>query len=276
MLTACRTVDFGVYLADESGQEILLPSRYVPEGLKIGDKVEAFIYRDNEGRLIATTERPYARVGEFAYLKVRQVNKTGAFLDWGLMKELLVPFREQKANMREGGIYLVYVYLDNTTQRIVASAKIDKFLGNVLPHYENGDRVKALITEHAGGLGYKCIVDNMHRGIIYESDLAIPLTPGQSIDAYVRHVREDGKIDLTPAGNARSRTDIVAKRIMRLIAKSADGTLPVDDHSDPEDIRRLLGCSKKDFKKALGQLYREKQIVFGDDCIRKTSHQEVS
>lgn len=268
-LSVGKTVDFGVYLTDGSGTEILLPARYVPQGTADGDRIEVFIYRDNEGRLIATTEKPYASVGEFAYLQVKQVNKVGAFLDWGLMKELLVPFSEQKARMREGGIYLVYVYLDHTTQRIVASAKVEKFLGNVVPHYGNGQRVNALITEHIEGLGYRCIVDNLHRGMIYDSDLSVPLVLEQTVSAFVRHVRDDGKIDLTVAGNTRLRVSGLAGHIMKMLESDPDALLGLGDHSDPEEIRAILGCSKKDFKKAIGQLYREHAVSLSDDGIRK-------
>ncbi len=266
-----RLVDFGAYLTDGSATEILLPTRYMPDNLAPGDEIDVFVYRDNEGRLIATTDKPYARVGEFAYLEVKQVNKVGAFLDWGLMKELLVPFSEQKAKMRPGGIYLVYVYLDNTTQRIVASAKIDKFLGNVLPRYKRGDRVKALVTEHVGGLGYRCIVDNLHKGMIYESDLSKPLVVEQSVNAFVRQVRDDGKIDLSVAGDSRSREHDAAGRIMKLL-KDAGGYLPLNDHSSPEEVRAAAGCSKKDFKKALGHLYSDRLIVLADDGIRLSQH----
>lgn len=268
-----RLVDFGAYLTDGSTTEILLPTRYMPDNLAPGDEIDVFIYRDNESRLIATTDKPYARVGEFAYLEVKQVNKVGAFLDWGLMKELLVPFSEQKAKMRPGGIYLVYVYLDNTTQRIVASAKVEKFLGNVLPRYKRGDRVKALITEHVSGLGYRCIIDNLHWGMIYESDLSMPLVVEQSVGAFVRQVRDDGKIDVSVAGNGRSREHDAAERIIHLLNTSG-GYLPINDHSSPEEIRATAGCSKKDFKKALGHLYSERRIVLAVDGIRLTKRKD--
>jgi len=271
IMTVSRLVDFGSYLTDGTDTEILLPRRYMPENTSAGDKIDVFIYRDNEGRLIATTEKPYARVGEFAYLKVKQINRIGAFLDWGLTKELLVPFREQKTRMREDSTYLVYVYLDNTTQRIVASAKVEKFIGNVLPHYDPGDRVKALVTEHVDGLGYRCIVDNLHYGMIYENELNVTLNLQQTVDAFVRHVREDGKIDLTAAGNARSREREIASRILSRLRSAHGQYLAVDDHSSPEEIREMFDCSKKDFKKALGHLYSHRNIVFCNGGIRITN-----
>ena len=161
-LKVTRLVDFGAYLDGGDGTEILMPAKYISAPLSPGDEVEVFVYRDSEDRPVATTEHPYAIVGEFAFMQVSQVNNVGAFLDWGLeAKNLLVPFREQKVRMLQGGIYLVYVYLDHTTQRVVASSKIEKFIGNVLPHYNAGDKVQALVYEHTP-IGYRCIVDNLH------------------------------------------------------------------------------------------------------------------
>ena len=162
-LKVVKLVDFGVYLDGGEGQEILLPAKYIESPLNPGDEIKVFIYRDSEERLIATTEHPYAEVGEFAFLQVSAVNRVGAFLDWGLTKQLLVPFSEQKVRLREGMVCLVYVYLDDVTKRIVASAKIEKFLGNKYPHYKVGDKVQALIYKHTE-LGYKAIVDNLFPG----------------------------------------------------------------------------------------------------------------
>ena len=254
-LEISRLSDFGAYMRAPGTEtpEVLLPSRYVPENPQAGDTVEVFVYKDSEDRPVATTERPYAIVGEFAYLSVKAVNDVGAFLDWGLAKDLLVPFREQRVRMRRGGIYLVYIYVDNATGRIVASAKIDKFLGNVLPEYKEGQKVRALVTEHTE-IGYKCIVDNLHHGMLYSNELFSPVEVEDTIAAFVKRVRPDGKIDLTVSDRAGRRTDAVADRLLAYLA-SGDG-IPVGDRSDPELISRLFGCSKRDFKQAVGHLYR--------------------
>ncbi len=254
-----RLVEFGAYLREPGATipEVLLPARYLPENPAVGDMIDVFIYKDSEDRPVATTEHPYATVGEFAYLEVAAVNATGAFMDWGLPKDLLVPYSEQRSKMRRGGIYLVYVYLDDANGRIVASAKIDKFLGNVLPDYAPGARVKALIYERTE-IGYKAIVDNLHRGMLYSSELFSPLEVEQTVDAYVRQVRPDGKIDLTLGGEGRKRTDAVAERVLEYVLK--DNRTAVGDKSDPKLIARLFGCSKKDFKQAVGHLYRDRII----------------
>ena len=265
-LEISRLSDFGAYMRAPGTEtpEVLLPSRYVPENPQAGDTVEVFVYKDSEDRPVATTERPYASVGEFAYLSVKAVNDVGAFLDWGLAKDLLVPFREQHVRMRRGGIYLVYIYVDNATGRIVASAKIDKFLGNVLPEYKEGQKVRALVTEHTE-IGYKCIVDNLHHGMLYSNELFSPVEVEDTIAAFVKRVRPDGKIDLTVSDRAGRRTDAVADRLLAYLA-SGDG-IPVGDRSDPELISRLFGCSKRDFKQAVGHLYRKKKIVVASDGI---------
>ncbi|MDE6685351.1 MAG: GntR family transcriptional regulator, partial [Duncaniella sp.] len=177
-LKVVKNVDFGAYLDGGNGVEILLPARYIGEPLHPGDEIEVFIYKDNEGRLIATTEHPYAQVGEFAFLQVNDVNRMGAFLDWGLMKQLLVPFSEQTIKLSRGMVVPVYVYLDDASQRVVASAKIDHFLGNCVPRYKVGDSVKALVYKHAE-VGYKAIVDNLFHGMFYESELYRPLEIGE-------------------------------------------------------------------------------------------------
>lgn len=263
-LEISRVVEFGAYLRepDTAGPEVLLPSRYLPENPTEGDRIEVFVYKDSEDRPVATTEHPYATVGEFAFLEVNAVNDVGAFMDWGLPKDLLVPYREQRVRMRRGGIYLVYIYLDDATGRIVASAKVDKFLGNVLPDYKVGQKVQALVTEHTE-IGYKVIVDNMHRGILYSNELFRPVEIEETLTAYVKRVREDGKIDLTLSDKAGKRIGGTAEAILEYLDSS--DRVPVGDKSDPELISRLFGCSKRDFKQAVGHLYRDKKITIGAD-----------
>lgn len=262
-LLVSRVVDFGVYLhADGDAKEVLLPARYVPENLNPGDPIEVFVYNDSEDRLVATTEKPYATVGQFAFLEVNAVNDIGAFVDWGLPKDLLVPFGEQRVRMRRGGIYLVYVYVDDTTDRIVASAKIEKFLGNVFPDYRPGDKVDALVYEHTE-IGYRVIVDNLHRGMIYANEIYRPIELEENIKAFVKQVRPDGKIDLTLNDKARNRTESLSEIIMDYL-RSSDA-VPVSDKLSPEMIQLIFSCSKKDFKKAVGHLYRERKIAIAVD-----------
>lgn len=263
-LEISRIVEFGVYLREPGTEspEVLLPARYVPENPVAGDNVEVFIYKDSEDRPVATTEHPFATVGEFAYLEVNAVNDVGAFLDWGLPKDLLVPFREQKVRMRRGGIYLVYIYVDDATGRIVASAKTDRFLGNTMPDYRPGQKVEALVTEHTE-IGYKVIVDNLHRGILYSNELFRPVEIEESLTAYVKQVRPDGKIDLTLSDKAGKRIGGTADAILAYLRHT--DRVPVGDKSAPELISRIFGCSKRDFKQAVGHLYRDHKITIGPE-----------
>ncbi|MDF9830642.1 S1-like domain-containing RNA-binding protein [Parabacteroides sp. PF5-6] len=265
-LAIVKDLDFGVYLDGGNDLEILLPARYVPKNVKIGDEIEVFIYHDNEGRLIATTLRPKATVGEFCFMRVSSVNETGAFLDWGLMKDLLVPFREQKATMHEDGWYLVYVRLDNVTGRIMASAKVDKFLDNTPPDYSFNQEVDLLITEETD-LGYRVIINNLHWGLIYHSEVFRPLKKGEQLKGYIKEVREDEKIDvsLTPLGY--KKIDGLSGMILETL-KANGGYLAVHDKSDPEQIYALFHCSKKAFKQAIGLLYKQQMITLEREGIR--------
>ena len=266
MLAVAREVDFGYYLATDDGREILLPRKYAPDGIAIGKAVKVFVYTDSDDRLIATTETPYATVGEFAYVQVSDVNATGAFLDWGITaKDLLVPFSQQKARMKRGGIYLVYVYLDDASKRVVASAKIEKYLDNALPEYRHGQPVEALVIEHTP-IGYKVIVDNRHRGMIYDNEIYRPLELEQTVRAYVKSVRPDGKIDLSLGDSTGRRVMSLCDRIIEVL-EQAGGRITVTDRSTPDDIKEAFACSKKDFKKALGHLYKEGKVLLGEDVV---------
>lgn len=267
-LKVSRNVDFGAYLDGGAGVgDILLPARYITKPLHPGDDIEVFIYRDNEGRLIATTDHPFAQVGEFAFLQVEDVNSTGAFLDWGLMKQLLVPYSEQKMKLSRGMVVPVYVYVDDATKRIVASAKIEKFLGNVLPAYSRGDKVKALVYAH-NDVGYKAIVDNLHYGMIYDNELfGSPLTLGEETEAWVNRIRPDGKLDLLIHGIGDNRHEAIPQNILNVLKNSKDGFLPLNDHSAPQHIYDTFGCSKKDFKRAIGLLYKDRKIKITQDGI---------
>ncbi len=265
-LRVVKAVDFGVYLDGGDGSEILLPAKTVPEGCEPGDEVDVFIYRDSEDRLIATTEVPYALVGEFAFMRVSQVNATGAWLDWGLPgKDLLVPFSQQKSRMRQDGEYLVYVYLDDNSGRIVASAKVERFLGNTLPAYRTGDEVECLVTGETP-IGYTAIVDHLHHGMLYRNETFRTPSTGETLRAHVVRVRPDGKIDLRLGGRERDRVAELADSILTTL-RASGGTLPLSDKSDPDDIRATFRCSKKDFKKALGSLYKSRLISVSPTSI---------
>lgn len=266
-LRVARFVDFGAYLADDSNNEVLLPARYLPDDAAIGDEIDVFVYNDSEDRPVAVTDHPYACVGEFAFLQVAEVNRFGAFLDWGVPKHLLVPFAEQRVKMEEGGIYPVYVYLDHITNRVVASGKIEKFLGNVIPDYRPGDKVSALVWQHTP-LGYKVIVDNLFQGMIYDNEIYAPLEIEQTVTALVKAVREDGKIDLTLGDKAAMRVAGLADEILDYLDRKG-GRITITDSSSPDEIKEAFRCSKKDFKKALGKLYKEHKIVISDDAVTR-------
>lgn len=265
-LTVVKVVDFGVYLDGGDRGEILMPNEYVPENCFPDDEVRVFIYFDSEDRIVATTEVPAVQVGEFAFLKVVAVTGVGAFLDWGLRKDLLVPFREQRDPMVEGRSYLVYAYVDKTSDRIVASTKIDKFLDQVYPDYEPGQEVDVLIARKSD-LGYSVIINNAHWGLIYDNEIFQPLKPGQKLKGYIKMVREDDKIDvsLQPAGYAK--IEGLAGVILEKL-KDYNGVLDLSDKSEPEEIYRVFGCSKKNYKKALGTLLKQGLIEISETEVR--------
>lgn len=267
-LPVVRMVDFGVYLSGDDNIEILLPARYIDSPLEIGQEVDVFVYTDSEDRIIATTEVPLATVGEVAMLEVVAENRIGAFLDWGLMKDILVPFREQKTKMCVGGRYPVYVYLDDVSKRVAASAKIEKYIGNVIPEYSKNDKVKAFVWKHTP-IGYVCVVDNLHSGILYENETFRPLEPGMKVDAWVRRVRPDGKIDLrlNPEGSGRTRSNSVAESVLKVLKESDGNMIRLTDKSSPEEIKSMFECSKRDFKQAVGHLLKSGQIELKTDGI---------
>ncbi len=265
ILEVVKLVDFGVYLDGGNGLEILLPTRYIESPLHVGDKIEVFIYTDSEDRLIATTLRPLATVGEFAFLRVQQVNKIGAFVDCGLAKDILVPFREQKMRMIQGRSYLVYLYLDDASKRIAASSKIEKFLNNTYPEYRKGQKVQALVYRK-NEIGYNVIVNNLHSGMIYDNEIFSNINIGDYVTAYIKNVRDDGKIDLTLSDKIENRIEILSGRILKYMEIN-NNRLEINDNSSPEEIKAIFGCSKKDFKKAIGYLYKSRKIKIEYDII---------
>lgn len=261
-----RFVDFGCYLGDDDDREVLLPKRYLKGSEQEGDELTVFVYNDSENRPVATTEKPLALVGDFALMRVKAVNSVGAFLEWGLSaKDLLVPFREQRVDMKAGRSYIVYVYLDNATNRIVASAKLDKFLDNRMPHYYHRQKVDLLVVQRTE-LGYKVIVNDLHWGMIYKSETYKDVNVGEHCVGYIKQVRPDGKIDVTLEKIERMRVDDLSTVVLDYI-KAHGGSIAITDKSTPEEIRNAFQCSKKDYKKALGQLYRERKVLLSPTTV---------
>jgi hypothetical protein len=251
----------GLYLRGGELGEILLPRRYIPPDVKPGDRLDVFIYLDSEDRLVATTETPHATVGEFAYLEVVSVNqRAGAFLDWGLPKDLLLPFREQNGPVRVGQKVMVAIYLDPKTQRIAASARLHRYLSRDTPSYAEGQHVSIIVTDETP-LGYSAIINNAHRGLLRRDQMSDRLAVGQKLKAFVRAVRPGGKIDLSLDASGYRRVASLQEQILQALSTNA-GRLAFDDDTSPELIRRNFGVSKKAFKQALGALYKHRRIRF--------------
>lgn len=265
-LEVVRETDNGFYLDGQELGEILMPGKFITEEVRKQGWADVFVYTDSEDRLVATTEEPLVKVGEFAFLNVVEVTRFGAFLDWGLPKNLLVPFREQRANMVEGRNYLVYVFLDFQTNRIAATAKIDKYLDNTPPVYTHGDEVDLLIAEETD-LGFKAIINSEHWGILYKNQLYKPVKPGDKMKGYINKVREDEKIDLLAEKPGYEKVDAISQKILNEL-KQNRGFMAVSDNTSPDLINALFGISKKNFKKAIGSLYKNRMITFDSDGIR--------
>ena len=261
-----KKVDFGMYLDGGPFGEILLPSRYVPENAKVGDEIEIFLYNDSEDRLIATTEKPKAKVGEFALLKVKEVSEYGAFLDWGLMKDLFVPFKEQMVKMQVGNSYLVRLYLDEKTDRIVASSRWHRFLEEKSETLREQEEVEIKIASKTD-LGYKVIVNNTYWGVLYENEVFETLSAGETRKAYVKKIREDKRIDVTLYKHDVQEVEQSRRDIMDML-RANNGFIALTDKSSPESIYKTMKMSKKTFKRVVGNLYKQKLITLEKDGIR--------
>ncbi len=269
-LKVVRETGNGIYLDGENLGEILMPKKFVTDDIMSAEQATVFVYTDSEDRLVATTEQPLVKAGEFAFLKVVATSRFGAFLDWGLPKDLLVPHSEQKVKMQEGRSYLVFVYLDKLTGRVVASAKVDRFLNNTPPEYETGQAVDLLIAGETD-LGYKAIINNEHWGVLYSNQVFKPLAPGDRITGYIGKIRDDGKIDLLAEQPGYEKIDSISLAILKALEDNR-GFIALSDNSSPEIIKSLLGISKKSFKKAIGNLYKQHLIEFKSDGIKLTAH----
>ena len=260
-----RKVDFGFYM-DDGGEGILLPKRFVPSGLQIDDTISVFVYHDSDNRLIATTQEPFAVVGDIAALKVVEVTSQGAFLDWGLMKDLFVPVSQQLSTMRLGGKYLVKLYIDTQTGRVAATEKIDKQISNEILTVKEGEKVKIQVYRESE-IGYVVIVNQVHQGLVYKNEVFTHLHIGQFIDeAFVKKIREDNKLDIGLGKQGGEKLADDNQKIMSLL-KSHKGFLPYHDKSAPDDIYAFFGMSKKAFKMNVGMLYKLKLISIEEDGI---------
>ncbi|GAA4300549.1 CvfB family protein [Aestuariibaculum suncheonense] len=264
-LEILRETDHGVYLVDEENNEVLLPNRYVPETFKIWDKLDVFVYLDNEERAVATTDMPYIKLGEFALLRCSQVNDFGAFLDWGLVKELFCPFKEQAFKMKPKGWYLVHCYMDEKTERLVASSKTNRFLSNKDLTVKQFDEVD-LIVSHPSEIGMNVIVNKKHTGLIYNDQIFTELSVGDKLKGIVKKIRPGNKLDIALGQIGYRNIEPNAERILKELEDNG-GYLDLTDKSNPEDIKDLLQMSKKNFKKAVGALYKDKKIEIKPDGI---------
>ena len=268
LLTIVRGAPPGFYLDGGPLGEILLPGRFIPPGATPGGKIDVFVYRDSEDRLVATTQKALASVGEFAGLEVVSINpRIGAFLDWGLDKDLLLPIRETSGPVNVGDRVVVQVVLDEKTDRLIASARINRRLEiTPIDTYHPGDAVKLLVLSQSP-LGYNMIVNDAHRGLLYQTDVMGPLEIGQRVEGYVRSIRPDGKLDLALGRAGYRRIAPLTEQILAALTAKG-GHLPFHDNSPPENIRNYFGVSKKAFKQAIGALFRERRIYIDPDGNR--------
>ncbi|UKM64156.2 S1-like domain-containing RNA-binding protein [Flavobacteriaceae bacterium GSB9] len=260
-----RETDHGVYLIDQDDEEVLLPNRYVPERFKIWDKLDVFIYLDNEERPVATTETPHVMKGDFALLRCNQVTDYGAFLDWGLVKELFCPFKEQAFKMKPGGWYLVYCYLDEKTNRLAASSKTNRFLDNKKLTVKEFDKVD-LIVSHPSDIGMNVIVNKKHSGLIYKNNIFKDLSVGDRLKGIIKKVRPGNKLDISLEQIGYRNIEPNAEKVLQELEDNS-GFLPLTDKSSPEVIKEMLQMSKKNFKKAIGNLYKQRKIDIKNDGI---------
>lgn len=268
-LRVVRKCDFGVYLDGEELGEILLPNRDVPRHCRPGDMLEVFILLDSEDRLLATTQTPYATVGQVAFLKVVSITAVGTFLDWGLPKDLLAPFPEQQQRMEKGRSYLVFVYLDEESQRIAASSKLEKFLDTQPIDVKEGQQVELVIDDQTE-IGYKVVINDSYWGILYNNEVFQRLHKGQRLPGFIKKLRDDGKIDCCLQQSGYKKVNEAAWKILEIL-HTHDGFLPITDKSSPEEIYAVLGISKKTYKKAAGALYKQQHITIEKNGIKLRS-----
>lgn len=264
-LKVIRAVDFGFYL-DDGEEGILLPKRFVPAGLVIGDEVTVFIYHDSEGRLVATTQHPVGKVGDVVKMKVLTVTEHGAFLDWGLMKDIFVPKSKQLGGMRLGAEYLVKIYIDNQTGRVAATEKIEPFLSNEILSVKEGEEVDMVVFRRTD-IGYLMIINNLHTGVLHFNEIYRNIGTGDKIKGFIKKIRSDNTMDVVAGKMGYNRVEDGSEKIIRLLNEN-NGYLPYHDKSAPEEIYDFFGMSKKAFKMATGNLYKQQKIVLTTTGIK--------
>ncbi len=265
ILTVDRETTVGMFLTDGEGNDVLLPNKYVDDDIKIGDEITVFVYLDSNERIIATNIEPYLKLNQFAYLEAKQNTEFGMFMDWGLEKDLLVPFREQGSDMEKGKWYVVYLYLDSETNRLVGSTRTSRHIETENIELEEGQKVEILITGKTD-LGWNVIINNLYRGLIYHNEIFKEIFPGDITNAYVKKVREDGKIDISLQKVGYDGIEPLSVKIINQLIKHS-GFLPLTDKSSPQEILLTFEMSKKTFKKAIGSLYKQKIIKIEEDGI---------
>lgn len=270
-LTILRDTKVGLFLGNEildpeGIHDILLPNKYVPSQFEIGDELTVFVYLDHAERAVATTLEPYILLNEFALLRVNYVNQVGAFMDWGMEKDILVPFKEQARPMEKGKRYLVFLYMDEKTNRLVASSKTNQFLNNDPLTVENGEEVD-LIVSHITEIGINVIINERHKGLVYKDEVYDDaIRTGDRLRGYIKTIRPDNKIDVSLHKLGYQNIEPNAQKILDEL-KASRGFLRLNDSSHPEDIKTVLKMSKKTFKKAIGSLYKDRKIEMKDDGI---------
>ena len=271
-LAILRNTPVGMYLGNEENEAILLPKKFIEPEFEIGQSIEVFVYKDSEDRLIATRLKPYVEINHFAHLYVSEATEYGAFMDWGLEKDLFVPFKEQKHKMAEGQSYVVYVYLDELTERIVASSKVNKFISNEILQVEQGQEVSLMVYDQSP-LGFNCIINGMHKGLIYNNDIYKDIRVGDELMGYIKTIRENNLIDLSLQNigfkNVLSSTDVILEYL-----REHGGILKLTDRSTPEEIAKLFKMSKATFKKSIGVLYRQRKVLIKEDGVYEV-HEEL-
>lgn len=269
-LKVIKEVDFGMYL-DGGTDEILLPNRYVPKGLKQDDEITVFIYHDNEGRLIATTDKPLAVVGDIAMMEVNEISAHGAFLKWGIMKDVFIPISLQERKMKPGDKRLVQLFIDERTGRVTATEKIDKLLSNYQLSIQENDEVDIVVFQQTD-IGYKVIINNKHLGVLHYNEMFREVEIGDKMRGYIKKIREGNKIDVSPGVKGYAKVKSEEERIIEML-RNNNGYLPYNDKSDPEDIYTYFGISKKSFKITLGALYKKRLIEFTQTGVKLIENQ---
>lgn len=266
-LEILRFTQPGAYLGDQDGNDILLPTKFIPPNCEVGEDIEVFVYRDSEDRIIATTMDPYIQLNEFGFLRAKEITRFGAFLDWGIEKDLLVPFREQIGEMVKGDSYLVYLYLDEETDRLVGTQKIKSHFETMDIRLDEGEEVDLLIGKTTD-LGINVVINNTYEGLIFENEIFDDVLIGDRTKGYIKKIREDNKIDVSLQKTGLENLESGAEKIMKVL-ESNEGFLSLTDKSSPDDIQLQLQMSKKNFKRSIGILYKKRLISLEPDGIKK-------